>query len=299
MPPETPLADLQVQNNLHRDERSPQTFTQKILIALGIFAVLTLTGIVLWQGIEVFLLIFAGLLLAIFLRSLSDFLSKHTPLSENLALTTVLLAIVALAGLGLWFLSDSIQSQFFELSESLPAAFNKLREVIAQYPLGQRIVEKIPAPQSIILGSQRTNIFGRITGLFSTVFDAVTNILVILITGIYFAYNPRLYSEGAVKLVPKKWEKRTREILSTIVFTLRRFLLGIAAAMTINGAITAVGLWVLGIPFALPLGILTGLLNFVPNIGPIAASVPAVLIAFSQSPTQALYVAAVCRSAEH
>ena len=73
-------------------------------------------------------------------------------------------------------------------------------------------------------------------------------------------------------------------------FTLRRFLLGIAGTMTFNGIFTATGLWLLGIPFAIPLGIITALLNFIPNIGPIIAGVPAVLIALSQSPTQAIYV---------
>jgi predicted PurR-regulated permease PerM len=60
--------------------------------------------------------------------------------------------------------------------------------------------------------------------------------------------------------------------------------------MAINGTLTALGLWLLGVPFAIPLGIIAGLLTFIPNIEPFIAGVPAVLIALSQSPTQALYV---------
>ncbi len=267
-----------------------QNFVRRVLIIIGLVVLTVLILSVLWLGLEVFLLVFAGLLLAIFLRTLSGFLSRHTPLSETWSVAIVLLAIIGLIALGVWLLSDSVQRQFDELSEQLPVAFEQLRGQILQYPLGRRIAEQMPSAQQFV-GRQSTNVFGRITGLASTVFDVVVNISVILITGIYFAFNPKLYSAGIAKLVPKTKEKRTREILSTMEYTLRRFLLGISATMTINGLITGAGLWFLGVPFAVPLGIITALLNFIPNIGPIAASVPAILIALSQSPTQALYVA--------
>ena len=61
--------------------------------------------------------------------------------------------------------------------------------------------------------------------------------------------------------------------------------------MILNGGLTALGLWLLGVPLAPTLGLIAGLLNFVPNFGPWIAAVPAVLIAFLQSPQQALYVA--------
>jgi hypothetical protein len=72
---------------------------------------------------------------------------------------------------------------------------------------------------------------------------------------------------------------------------MHNWLLGRIAVMAINGALTAVGLWFLGIPMAIPLGIITGLLNFIPNIGPFLAAAPAILLAFTESPTAALYVA--------
>ena len=273
------LKPLSIARAPHRD------FIQKLLIVV-LFA---LVLVILWQGAEVLLLVFAGLLLAVFLRGLSDFLSRHTPLSDGWALSLILLAIAGLIWLGVWLLSDSMQTQFEDLSKQLPAALEQGRQAIAQYPFGRRVLEQIPPPQQWM--QQQGNVFGRITGFVSSAFDAVVNFVIVLITGIYFAFNPRLYNEGIIKLVPKAREQRAREILYTIGFTLRRFLLGITASMAINGTITAVGLWFIGVPFAVPLGIITALFNFIPNIGPIAASVPAILIAFAQSPTDALYVA--------
>jgi len=274
--------------NSQPDSHSPRRdFIEKILIVV-LFALLLF---VLWQGAEVFLLIFAGFLVSVFLRSLSDFLSERAGLSENWSLTLVLLVIVALAALGAWLLwSGSMQNQFEELSDQLPAVYEQARERVAQYPLGQRIVEKIPPPSQIVLGRQSGNVFGRITGFFSTAFDVVVNVLIVLMTAIYFAYNPLLHREGIVKLVPRKREKRTREVLRVIGYTLRKFLLGISASMTINGVLTFLGLWFLDVPFAIPLGIIAGFLSFIPNIGPLIAGAPAVLIALAQSPAQALYV---------
>jgi len=272
------------------NSRSPNlNFIRRVLIVIGLVVLSALILGLLWYGAEVILLVFAGFLFAVFLRSLSDLLSKYTPLSENWALTLVLLAIVGLIAFGAWLLSDSMQLQFEELTEQLPVAFEKMRGQMSQYPLGRRIVEQMPSAQQMVVGRQSANVFGRITGLFSTGFDIVANILIVLMTAVYFAYSSKLYNEGIVKLVPPTKEKRAREILSTMEKTLRSFLLGISGSMVINGILTALGLWFLGVPFAIPLGIIAALMSFIPNIGPLIASVPAILIALSQSPTQAIY----------
>ncbi len=265
-------------------------FVRRVLIVIGLVVLSALILGLLWQGAEVILLVFAGFLLAIFLRSLSGLLSKYTPLSETWSVAIVLLLIIGLIALGVWLLSDSMQTQFDQLSEELPIAFEKLRGRISQYPLGQRVLKQMPSAQQMVVGRQSANVFGRITGLFSTGFDIVANILIVLMTAVYFAFSSKLYNEGIVKLVPQNKEKRAREILSTMERTLRGFLLGISGSMTINGFLTFSGLWFLGVPFAIPLGIIAGLMSFIPNIGPLIASVPAILIALSQSPAQALYV---------
>jgi predicted PurR-regulated permease PerM len=284
------FADNTKSNLAPSDAMPPPSFAKKIIAALGIFAAFFILAVVLWQGAEVFLLVFAGLLLAIFLSSLSDFLSRHTPLSSNWSLIVVLLTIIGIAALGVWLLSDSMQTQFDDLSNELPSAFERARQQISHYPLGRRVVGQIPSPQEIVR-QPSNDIFGRVTGFFSQAFSVAVNVLVVLIIGVYLAFNPRLYAAGVVKLVPQSKERRAREILSTMEYTLRRFLLGAVGVMTINGTLTALGLLLLGIPFAIPLAVITALLNFIPNIGPLIAAVPAILIAFSQSPTTALYVA--------
>lgn len=270
----------------HQPRTEHRNFIQKILIIV-VFALILAVS---WQGAEVILLIFAGGLLAIFFRSLSETLSKYTSLSHSLALTVVLILLVGLFAIGGWFLAPSVERQFIELSDQLPAVYQQAQRQLSRYPLGRKIVENMPSPQHFVFGTKSTNIFSRVTGMFSTIFDVVVNVLIVLMTAVYFAFSREIYKKGILKLVPKNREKRAREILSVIHNTLKSFLLGISASMTINGILTFLGLWFLGIPFAIPLGIIAGLMSFIPNIGPLIAGFPAVIIALSLSPTQALYV---------
>ncbi len=274
------------QESAHKPRTKHRDFIQKILIII-LFALILA---VFWQGAEVILLVFAGFLLAVFFRSLSETLSKYTPLPHSLALATVLLSIVGLIALSVWFLAPSVERQFSDLTDQLPAVYEQAQRQLSQYPLGRKLVEKMPPPSQFVLGGKSANTFGRITGMFSTLLDVIVNILIILMTAVYFAFSQHLYKEGIIKLVPKKREERAREILAVIHSTLKSFLLGISASMAINGTLTFLGLWFLGVPFAIPLGIIAGLMSFIPNIGPLIAAAPAVVIALAQSPGQALYV---------
>ena len=272
------------------EKRSRREFVRRVLIVVGIIAAVALLLLVLWQGTQVILLIFAGLLVGIFLRGIADFISRHTPLSKNWALAAVLLGIIAIVALVVWLLMPSIQKQYYEISEQMPQMLIQIRLTLERYPAGQWLLQNLPE-HPLSLDNQTSNLFGRITGFFSSFLGSVVNLAIVLTAGIYLAFNPDLYYEGALKLFPQSRQRRVREVFDTIGFTLRNWMLGRITIMTINGSITALGLWWLGVPLALPLGLITGILNFIPNIGPFLAATPAILIALTQSPAQAGYTA--------
>jgi predicted PurR-regulated permease PerM len=124
---------------------------------------------------------------------------------------------------------------------------------------------------------------------FGGVLGAIGNVVIILFVGIYFAASPQLYTSGIIKLIPQSKRGRARQVLNKIGHTLAQWLLGKSVSMLIVGTATSIGLSLLGVPLALILGIIAGLLDFVPYLGPVMAGVPAVLIAFSISPDLALY----------
>lgn len=264
-------------------------FFERLLITVGVITATVILFLLLWQSTGIILLIFAGIILGIFLRGIASFVSKHIKLSVNFSLILVLVVLTGAIILFFWLLMPSLQVQFDEISRQLPEEVSQLRERILHFTYGRWILEQIPENFDLT-GNQSANILGRITGVFSSFLGIVVNISIVFVTGIYFAFNPTLYYEGIIKLFPANKHKRVREVLDTLDYNLRRWIIGRLSVMSINGALTAIGLLILGVPLAIPLGVLTALLNFIPNIGPILAAVPAILIGFTQSTETAIYI---------
>ncbi len=189
--------------------------------------------------------------------------------------------------LGVWLLAPAVAAQTDELGQSLAQSIQQLGAQLGRYRWAQQLMAEAPGLGEF---TRTSHLFSRVTGLFSTTLGVVANVVLVAFIGLYLAIKPDLYMRGAIRLLPIGRRARMREVLSEAGDTLRHWLIGRVILMLLNGALTALGLWLLGTPLALTLGILTGLLNFIPNIGPLLAGIPAVLIAWTQSPTQALYV---------
>ena len=114
-----------------------------------------------------------------------------------------------------------------------------------------------------------------------------------LFVGIYTAVSPGLYRRGLVLLVPPSGHRRAEEVLDVSGDALWKWLMGQLVSMAVVGILTTAGLMMLGVPAALALGIVAMVLEFIPLIGPFLAAAPAVLIAFAQSPTLAIWTAAL------
>jgi predicted PurR-regulated permease PerM len=116
--------------------------------------------------------------------------------------------------------------------------------------------------------------------MISSTFQGLAGLVVILFIGVYLAAQPRLYQRGLMHLLPTKARPRAREVLDEIGTVLRRWLLGRLITMTVIGVAAGIGLWWLNIPLAFTLGVMSGLLEFIPYLGPVLAAIPALLIAF-------------------
>jgi predicted PurR-regulated permease PerM len=121
----------------------------------------------------------------------------------------------------------------------------------------------------------------------------LTNLLIVLIVGLYLAVEPGVYLRGFLRLVPPRRRPRTREILLAVAHALRQWLLGQLLAMAVIGLASGLGLWLLGVPYAAVLGLVAALFAFVPNIGPILGLIPALLVAAGVSAWHPAYVLAL------
>ena len=271
-------------------EGAPLSFARRALIAA-----LAATGVLLgvlfvWYAADLLILVFAGILVSIFLRGFSRLLRRKTGIGRGPSLAIVTLALVALAAVGAWLITGRIGSQMGELWRKFPLAVENLLRYVGQFKWVRQAIDSLPSLGELLAG-RSGNVISRLTGVASTTLGAVINILVIAVTGLYLALQPDLYSRGIKHLLPFRYRERAGEVISAIDNALWRWLGGRFGLMFINGGATTVGLWLLGVPLALTLGLLAGLLNFIPNFGPVMAAIPAVLIGLLQSPQQALYVA--------
>lgn len=277
------------------DDHTPQAadtgqrgFLHRVVLMDGIAALFLLTLAALWFAADALLLIFACILFAILLSALARIAHRRLRLpSRRVALALVLATLLALFGVGGWLMAPQISDQADKLAEVVPHSLAEVRAALSQYELPRKLMSTLPSDEQIRahLGKMAPN-----AGLFfSGILGAFGNVLIIVFVGIYFAAQPHVYIDGFVTLVPKRKRARARELVEEIGRTLAKWLVGKSISMVVVGTLTALGLSLLGVPLALILGIIAGLLDFIPYLGPLMAGVPAVLMAFSDSPTLALY----------
>jgi predicted PurR-regulated permease PerM len=261
-------------------------FSAFVRKSLFVAALISL-GVLLWFLWGVLLLIFAAALLAIAIRDLALPFARWTPLGTSAAIAVVvLLLLIFLSGAG-FVLGAQLVSQLDELWTRLPEFAESAERFVAQAPIGRTVLSLLPDKEQIFDGITA----GSALTAATTTLGVVANILVVIFLGLFFALTPRLYTRGVVMLVPPAYRARGEEVLADTASSLRGWLRGQLVAMIAVGAITWVGLTLLGVPLALGLAFLAFLFEFIPVLGPIAAAVPAILVGLSESPMLGLWVA--------
>ena len=272
------------------NKRSDQTFAGRVLITIG-FVVLTLLLLVLlYYTFDVVLLIFAAALLAIFLRGLAEIVGRFVNLSEGwLVLIVTVLLITILAG-AITLLAPDVADQVRHLREELPRSAQATAAYIRQFGWGAALLDQLPSFDDFTANITATTLLSGVGGFFTSTIGAVGNFFITILIAIYFASEPRFYIRGFVQLFPKPHRHRATQVIAAIGETLRWWLIGKAGSMIFIGLLTWVGLSIMGVPLALTLGLIAGLLSFIPNFGPIISAIPALLLAFITSPITAVYV---------
>ncbi|MEQ9688984.1 MAG: AI-2E family transporter [Bauldia litoralis] len=256
----------------------------RILKASLVVAAVAILLLVLWTLSNVLLLVFASILVAILLSSIADPIQRLTtfPRAAALAVSVGLVAIF-IAGF-LTLLGAEISSEIQGLLAEFPALLQSLGDQLGIENLSQMVAERIEGFLS------RGDTMLNFAGLTFTIFDMVLSFALVIVAGIYFAANPDTYRNGFLSLFPDGPRDNVGRTLDLSGKALRYWLIGQLVAMTIIGFLSWLGLTLLGVPSALALGFIAGVTDFVPVIGPIFGAIPAVLIAFSVSPTTALWV---------
>jgi predicted PurR-regulated permease PerM len=245
-------------------------------------------GLLLWLAAGTLLMIFASVLLAVFLCGLTDLVARMTSLRRRWALTVVCFTLVVALGMAGWLTASKLAEQAHQFSKELPEAIKDLRQKLQDYPWGVWVADELQHVRTSAEDGEKA--LSRAAGAASAVFDSVTGAVVILFLAIFFAFDPELYKQLLVRLAPVAHRARAREVVDGAATALWRWTLGRLLAMAAVAAGATLGFWIIGMPLALMLGVFAGLVNFIPTLGPLFWLIPAMLLAFVQSPAQALYV---------
>jgi predicted PurR-regulated permease PerM len=128
------------------------------------------------------------------------------------------------------------------------------------------------------------------TGAARRLVDGLVALVIVIFTGVYLAAHPQPYIRGALRLFPIPRRQRIGEVLYAAGYTLRWWLFGQLLAMTVVGLLMGIGLAIIGVPLAFALGVVAGLFEFIPTIGPVIGLAPALVLALTQAPAMALWV---------
>jgi predicted PurR-regulated permease PerM len=259
-------------------------FIGRLLTITGVLLGAVLLTLCLWFARDVLLLMFGGLLFAVLLRFFVEPISRHSPLGERWALALVLALLLGLLAAFAALVGPSLGDELRALQSGLAGSLRSLRASLEATALGGWLLEQLPEPSE----QQTQALWARLGGLSASAFGALGSLLVVLLVGVFFAFDPRLYVAGLLRLLPPARRPRAVEVIDRLGHTLRWWLLGQLISMLFLWLSTWLMLHLLGVPLAFGLGLLTGLLTFVPYLGPLIALLPIGLLAFSESPSLGL-----------
>jgi len=228
------------------------------------------------------LLIIGGMIFAVFLDGGVRLLGRWLPLPRGWRLLLTIILGFGFLGWVVWFAGTTIAAQFEALRVVVTEQFDRLMGFAASLGL-------VPKGPPGNIGSQLLGSVGRLTSAVGSAIGAVGSVIAMIVIGIFLAAEPRIYDRGIAWMLPLRHRDSFYRIAEHVGFTLRRLLFGRLVGMVFEGVFTWLMLTLGGVPMAALLGLVTGVLAFIPNIGAITSGVLMVAVGFSAGPHQGLY----------
>ncbi len=271
----------------------PVTSGRTAYTVIGLVFALLVGGYFAYRTSGVILAFLLTILLSIIISAPVNYLARR-----GLPRTWGLLAVIAALAIVLWLfglaLVPAVETQSRQLAEAFPSL---LEEALA---LANRLQSFFGLGTQIGLDPENLSGVGREVLTGSTVSTAagvgltaatvVSLAAVVFISTIYLVIRPEPWVNGFVSLFPAGWRQRSREVLQTLYHTVQRWFLGQLAAMTFIAVFWAISLSLIGVPFALLLGIFSGLISFIPYLGALISIVLPLLLALISDPFSAVWV---------
>lgn len=225
--------------------------------------------------IQPILLIFAAIVMASMLDGGTRLLGRVLPIARGWRLLIVCLTLLAFIVWTAMFAGSQIADQAASLQGVVMGQVERLAAWASDRGMGSFQLD------TKTISDNFAGTFGRVTAAVGSVVGALASVVMIVILGIFIAIEPRLYERGVAWMLPMKNRENFYITTARMGFTLRRLMAGRLLGMLVEGIGTWLACMAVGIPMAALLGLLTGLLAFIPNIGAIVSGALLVLVGFS------------------
>ncbi|WP_298264850.1 AI-2E family transporter [Acidocella sp.] len=258
-------------------------FARKLLLVVLVVALAAAA----WRLADLGILLFGAVLIAIGLRRAAEALGRRLRIGVVAGLVLVVLLFVAALSGALIFFGAVAAGQFSELIREVPRGLHIALAWLDAQPYGAFVVAQLRG----IAPADVTGAAGHVVALGAQAFVAVVGYAVLtFLVAIYLAAQPHLYRRLCLRLVPLGRRDAAAKLLDATGEVLLRWLLGQLVVMLTIGTLSGLGLWALGIEAPFALGLVGGLLTFIPYFGAVMAAVPATLVALTQGPLHAVWV---------
>lgn len=300
---------------------SSRSVTQSELVRAALVVVAALVGLqLLWSARLLVLTAFLGVLLGLAADQAVESIQRRVRIKRHLAAPIVVFGTVILLVLvGAWA-GPTLATQSRDLRAKIPEAITKLEVWLATNqpklfdaiaPLDSR--QPVPAaaagapvavdgtgapapgPRRLMTALERQSpvITNFAFGVLQSTISVFVGIVLVIFLALYVASDPGVYRRGLLLLIPLEKRHHVDDLLTVVSKTLKTWFATQLIAMVVIGTVTTIALALIGVRGALPLGVLAGILEFIPNVGPTLSAIPAVLVGFSDSPRIALTVVGV------
>ncbi|MEO8820512.1 MAG: AI-2E family transporter [Ginsengibacter sp.] len=267
--------------------KSQLSFSKRVWIAGGIFSLIIVLLLLFKTLFGVILLSLAGILLAVYFRGFGNMLHRKLHWPPKLCIfLSVFINVLLLAGF-FWFVGARLQQQVAQLSDTLPQTIQHLKEQLNQSDFGSKVLSSLNSAANSIKVESVAKKF------FSGTFGVLSDLYVVILFAVFFTADPLLYKRGIIHLLPAKAKAKGDKLLDDLNDVLKKWLKAQIIGFFFIAIFTGIGLWIVGMPLILTLALIAGILNFVPNFGPLIALIPAVLLGLMQGPSTALIVACI------
>jgi predicted PurR-regulated permease PerM len=262
------------------------SYTVKVWQTTAIVCLSLTIILILRVAFNILLMALAGVLIAVYFHGVAGMISAKTKMSRKLALFISIAGTIVLIVATTWFVGSKIQRQVAELSNTLPQTIKLARVKISNTPVGAKIIEYTS-------GNNSQKLMDTATTFFSTSFGFLGDLYIIMFLGIFFTADPSLYKNGILFLFPARKKSTGSAILKRIETALKGWLKSILVSVVLIAILVAFGLSMIGLPGTTVLGLITGLLEIIPNFGPVIAMIPGVLLGLTISTKTAVFVALI------